>query len=141
MAVNVSHRTLPRDEIGVVIAALSDWEPVGSAAWQLHVGDVGWSLRLDDDAWTSMIHVWCVGSLVVAVGLLESPVLRLAIAPSALDDPAIAEAVTATASQLLPNGDAFVDGPRGIWRAQLATLAGKATPTRGCTCGGTCTNR
>jgi len=111
---------------------LAEWEPVNSGAWQMHVGDLGWALRLDSAAMAGGIYIWNVSGSgderSVAVGLLEGPVLRLAISPGAAWDASISDALIDDALQLLPDGEAYVDGPAGVWRLSLARLGWQADP-------------
>ncbi len=74
----------------------------------LHSGDIGWHLRLDDAELVDAFRVWSLDETAVAVGLVDDGVLRTAIAPASVGDPALAAAVAAEL-----DGMAYVDTPSG----------------------------
>ncbi|MGG5752296.1 GNAT family N-acetyltransferase [Zafaria sp. Z1313] len=85
---------------------------------QLHPGDVGWYWRFGAAATAAALRTWSRDGRLLAVGLLDGPgLLRLAIAPDARDDAALAERLALDASTpgagVLPEGEAFIEAPGG----------------------------
>ncbi len=108
------------------VAALRGWERPGDCGWQLHAGDIGWHLRNDDDQVDrTLLQLRDASGALAAVGLLDGPgLLRLALDPDHLHDPALATAVADAAEDRLGRAgtaEAYVDGPAAArWRAELA---------------------
>jgi ribosomal protein S18 acetylase RimI-like enzyme len=96
----VRHRLTPA-ETGPALRALCEWTPADAPGGGLHPGDVGWQLRFDD----AEILLWTVRDAAVAVGFLDSSVLRVTAAPGA-----DLEALAADAEQVLEAGEAWSDG-------------------------------
>lgn len=107
MSVLARHRLTPA-ETGPALRALCEWTPVNVPGGGLHPGDVGWQLRFDDAA----VFLW-VDVVPVAVGFLDSSVLRVTAAPDA-DLRALATDV----EELLEPGNDRCDGlPMPGWEA------------------------
>ena len=111
------------------VAALRGWERPGDCGWQLHAGDIGWHLRNDDDEVEgTLLQLRDASGALAAVGLLDGPgLLRLALEPDHLHDPALAAAVADAAEDRLGRAgtaEAYVDGPAA------ARLARRARPPR-----------
>lgn len=100
-----------------VVGALRDWQD-GGAPMQLHPGDVGWFWRFGTTATAAAVRTWHRDDEILAVGLLDGPVLlRLAIAPAAQRDEELArqlvDDVTAPERGVLPEGRVSVEAPMG----------------------------
>lgn len=111
------------DGLGEAVLALREWQHDG-APGQLHPGDLGWHWSYGAQATADAVRTWSRDGQLLAVGLLDSPaVLRLAVAPEAVEDEALARQLVADVDQpergVLPDGDVAVearfDGPiRGL---------------------------
>jgi ribosomal protein S18 acetylase RimI-like enzyme len=79
---------------------------------------VGWHLRLPDEHLADSLRVWEDGDRVLAAGLLDSGVLRLAVAPEARRSTELAEAMARECAV------DYVDAPDGTALRDLLTEAG-----------------
>ncbi len=96
-------------ELAFTLAPTLDaWTAVAPLRASLHSGDIGWHLRLDDADLVDVFRVWSLGETAVAVGFVDGGVLRTAVAPALVNDPALAEAVAAEL-----DGIAYVEAPCG----------------------------
>ncbi|HSN02785.1 MAG TPA: GNAT family N-acetyltransferase [Acidimicrobiales bacterium] len=84
-------------ELTRAVRDLADWQREGGPV-QLHPGDVGWFWRYGAAATAAAVRTWRRDGHVLAIGLLDGPVLRMGIAPEADDDEELARAVLADAS-------------------------------------------
>jgi hypothetical protein len=84
----------------------------------LHSGDVGWQLRLPDTHLDGCFRLWENGDGVLAAGLTDNGVLRLAISPEARDSAGLAEAIAESCDV------DYVDAPAGTALHDLLTAAG-----------------
>ena len=101
-----------------VLTALASWQEVGSV-FQLHPGDVGWQWRFGAEATADALRVWDLDGAIAAVGFVDGPTLRLALAPAYARDPGLADAVIAG----IPADVASVEAPQGtLVRERLASL-------------------
>ncbi|MDI1461510.1 GNAT family N-acetyltransferase [Catellatospora sp. KI3] len=100
MSALVRHQLTPA-ETGPALRALCEWTPVDAPGGGLHPGDVGWELRNDD----ASILMWTDGAAPVAVGFLDSHVLRVTVAPGA-----DLGALAADAERMFEPGDDSCDG-------------------------------
>lgn len=103
---------------------LRAWQVEGEPL-QLHPGDVGWGCRRGLGATAAALRTWRASGgegraagLLVAVGFLDEPdLLRLALAPTAVADPVVAEEVARSLADpdrgVLPAGETFVEAPVG----------------------------
>jgi hypothetical protein len=99
------------DALSEAVRVLREWQYDGVPV-QLHPGDLGWYWRFGAE---SAVRTWSRDGQILAVGLLDGPrLLRLAIAPDAQHDQALARQLLADLSQpergVLPQGDARTDG-------------------------------
>jgi ribosomal protein S18 acetylase RimI-like enzyme len=73
-------------ELSDVVRVVGAWQRDGAPV-QLHPGDLGWNWRFGPAATAAAIRTWSRDGEILAVGLVDSPVLlRLAIAPASGDD-------------------------------------------------------
>ncbi|WP_157248557.1 GNAT family N-acetyltransferase [Nonomuraea typhae] len=105
------------DGLGDVLRVLREWQ-YGEAPVQLHPGDVGWFWRFGAEKTAEATRTWSRAGEVLAVGLLDGEdLLRLAVAPEALRDEAlaqqVAEDVSADERGVLPGGKVYVEAPVG----------------------------
>jgi len=85
------------------MASMLDEVMVAMRAWQhdgppvpLHPGDLGWHWRFGEPAVAAALRTWRRGGELAAVGMVDSPgLLRLAVAPDARDDVALARRIAA----------------------------------------------
>src|SRR5215472_13661175 len=102
---------------------------------QLHPGDLGWHWRFGAEATAAAVRTWSRGGQILAVGLLDSPVLlRLAIAPEAQHDEELAQQMAADVTQ----------PERDVLPAEMYTSKRDSAPcSEGCCSmtGGTLTSR
>lgn len=90
---SIELKTPRPDELSGVLRALREWQHDGTGV-QLHPGDVGWFWRFGSSATAEALRVWSRDGAILVVGLLDGPdVLRLAMAPGALEDADAAEQV------------------------------------------------
>ena len=95
--VPISLTTPDPRELTRAVRDLADWQREGGPV-QLHPGDVGWFWRYGAAATAAAVRTWSRDGHVLAIGLLDGPVLRMGIAPEADDDEELARAVLADAS-------------------------------------------
>ena len=96
---------------------LREWQHDG-APMQLHPGDLGWYWRFGAEATAAAVRTWSREGRILAVGLLDGPgLLRLAIAPEAEHDEALAQRMVADVTRaergVLPQGDACIEARFG----------------------------
>lgn len=78
------------DDLGEVIDALRAWQ-VDAPTVPLHPGDLGWFWRFGAEATAAAVRTWRPDGRLAAVGLLDGPsLLRVAVAPDAVDDRGLA---------------------------------------------------
>jgi GNAT superfamily N-acetyltransferase len=81
-------------ELLLAADALASWQR-DDAPLQLHPGDLGWHSVSGLPATAAATRIWEQGDLPVAVGLLDGPdLMRLAFAPGAEDDEALARRIS-----------------------------------------------
>lgn len=100
------------DELGEAVRALRDWQYEGAPS-QLHPGDVGWQWRFGAETTAAAVRTWSRGGRILAFGLLDPDLVRLAIAPDARDDEELArrmaDDVTRPERGVLPGDRACVE--------------------------------
>lgn len=105
-------RTPAADDLPALIADLSAWQR-DDVAMQLHPGDLGWQQRGGADALADSLRAWQRDGSLVALGMLDGPVLRVAIDPALLADRALAEVLADdlgdAARGALPGDDASIE--------------------------------
>ena len=112
--------------LGEVVAVLREWQD-DAAPFQLHPGDLGWLWRFGAGATAAATRAWRRAGTILAVGQLDGQALvRVAIAPDAQQDEALARQLAADLSDpgrgVLPPGAAAVEAPPGaLLREVLAT--------------------
>ncbi|MER6345992.1 N-acetyltransferase family protein [Streptomyces sp. NPDC001595] len=111
------------DGLGEAVGALREWQYDG-APMQLHPGDLGWFWRFGAWATAAAVRTWRRDGRVLAVGLLDGPgLLRLTIAPHAQRDEELArrlvDDVTEPEREVLPEGKASIEAPRGALVREL----------------------
>ncbi|WP_372697046.1 GNAT family N-acetyltransferase [Arthrobacter sp. JSM 101049] len=104
-------------ELGTVVHALGQWQVDGTPL-QLHPGDVGWYWRTGAAATAAAVRTWSRDGRILAVGLLDGArQLRLAIAPDAQRDEALARQLVADVGEpqrgVLPAGRVDIEAPAG----------------------------
>ncbi len=100
-----------------VLATVAQWQ-LDEVPVQLHSGDLGWSFRFGAQATADAVRTWGHEGDVRAVGFVDSPgVVRLAVAPDADDDDALAGRLVADLTDpsvgLLPESEAVVEARSG----------------------------
>src|SRR4051812_36552325 len=90
------------------VRVLQEWQQEGAPV-QLHPGDLGWNWRFGAEETAAAVRTWSRAGRILAVGLVDSPVLlRLAIAPASGDDDELAGQIAADVPRpqpgLLPPG-------------------------------------
>ncbi|WP_407566098.1 GNAT family N-acetyltransferase [Streptomyces sp. 184] len=124
--------------VSLGVPAVGGLEGVGRVlgAWQdddghvqLHPGDLGWFRRFGAEATAAAVRTWSRGGEVLAVGLLDGPgLLRLGVAPGALEDGELARQVAEDASVpgrgVLPGGEVYVAAPPGALVRELLARGG-----------------
>ncbi|QBF46031.1 GNAT family N-acetyltransferase [Janibacter limosus] len=125
-------RTPSAGELAAITEEVGEWH-TDSTPFQLHPGDIGWFGWRGDEVTAAALRTWWRDGRLVAAGLLDGPgLLRLAVAPAAMTDPYVADAVASDIvhedGRALPAGEADVEAPSG------ATLR-DALVTRGWTSG------
>ncbi|WP_133976659.1 GNAT family N-acetyltransferase [Kribbella voronezhensis] len=105
------------DGLAGAAATLAQWQ-AEAAPVQLHPGDLGWFWRFGAERTAAATRVWERDGETVAIGLLDEPdLLRLAIAPEALEDDELAqqlvEDLVDPARGVLIEGRVYVESPTG----------------------------
>lgn len=72
-----------------VVGAVATWQHEGGPV-QIHPGDLGWHWRMGAEDLASALRVWRRDDQILAVGVADSDVIRLALAPSVDQDEAFA---------------------------------------------------
>ncbi|WP_125777314.1 GNAT family N-acetyltransferase [Antribacter gilvus] len=119
------------DLLGEAVGALRQWQREGTP-FQLHPGDLGWFRRFGAEATTAAVRTWSRGGRILVVGLLDGPtLLRLTIAPDALQDEELAQRLVDDVSQpgrgVLPEGRVNIEAPSTAVVQDLLAAAGWAT--------------
>ncbi|HXD28822.1 MAG TPA: GNAT family N-acetyltransferase [Arthrobacter sp.] len=114
--------------LSAVVDLLGHWQVEG-APLQLHPGDVGWYWRMGAEATAAAVRTWSRDGRILAVGLLDGArQLRLAIAPEAQHDLALARQLAADAGNprrgVLPAGEAAIEAPVGAVLRDLLAADG-----------------
>jgi GNAT superfamily N-acetyltransferase len=100
------------DQLGTVVEDLASWQQDGLPV-QLHPGDLGWAWRFGATTLADALRTWTVGNKTVAIGFVDdAPLIRMAVAPSADNDEAIAEVLVRD----------LEDPTRGIFDARRVTV-------------------
>lgn len=99
-----------------VTDAVADWQRDGGPV-QLHPGDIGWHWRFGAEELAGAVRVWRGDGQILAVGVVDSGVVRMALAPSADRDDAFATRLVADLSDpgrgVLPADDGAVEARFG----------------------------
>jgi GNAT superfamily N-acetyltransferase len=103
--------------LGEVAGKLGEWQYRGAAV-QLHPGDLGWFWRFGTERTADAVRVWKRDHEILAIGLLDEPdLLRLALAPAALDDAELAQQIVDDSSDpargVLIEGTVYLEAPEG----------------------------
>ncbi|HEX8094913.1 hypothetical protein [Jatrophihabitans sp.] len=92
-----------------VVMALASWQRDGLPV-QLHPGDLGWQWRFGADALADSLRVWSRDEEIVAIGLVDHGVIRMALAPSVNEDEDVARVLVRdledSSTGVLPAGSA-----------------------------------
>jgi ribosomal protein S18 acetylase RimI-like enzyme len=107
------HRPLGRVDAVAALLPLAEWTPATSTAGPLHPGDIGWFLRFDEAQVAAALRLWSDDTGPVAVTLLDTGVLRAALAPRAVHDQRLAEALADEWERLLGDDESWCDAPTG----------------------------
>ncbi len=99
------------DGLGEVVRALRAWQYEG-APMQLHPGDLGWHWRFGPEATAASTRTWSRDGRILAVGLVDSDSVRLAVAPDARNDEPLAQTMSRDVTQ--PERAGFASGNGGI---------------------------
>lgn len=110
-------RTPSADELAAITREVGEWH-TDSTPFQLHPGDIGWFGWRGDEVTAAALRTWWRDGQLVAAGLLDGPgLLRLAMAPAAMTDPDVADAIAGDIAhedgRALPAGEADVEAPAG----------------------------
>ncbi|QCR20012.1 GNAT family N-acetyltransferase [Agrococcus sp. SGAir0287] len=113
----------PAADLPALVDELAAWQR-DDAPLQLHPGDLGWQQRLGAEPLAASLRTWHLGDALVALGMLDGPVLRIAIEPRLQVDLALAQTLTDDLSDVdgaLPGADAAIEAPTGaVLHAVLA---------------------
>ena len=64
-----------------VVEAVASWQQDGGSV-QLHPGDLGWNSSFGADALARSLRVWRRDGLILAAGMVEDGLIRMALAPT-----------------------------------------------------------
>lgn len=110
--VSLDVSTPSTSQLGEIVRTLRQWQFDGGPI-QLHPGDLGWHWRFGAGRVASDLRVWRRAGTIVAVGLTEGRLIRLAIAPQAQSDERLARRMLADLTEpqrgVLPAGEADVE--------------------------------
>lgn len=120
------HEAAPAD-LDEIIATMSTWQEEGASV-QLHPGDLGWAWRFGAPALAATLRLWRRDGSLVAVGMVDPGLVRMAIAPSAGHDLEVAEQLVADLSDpargVLPAGAGAVEARVGAALRSLLAASG-----------------
>ncbi len=106
------------DQLGALVADLSSWQQDGLPI-QLHPGDLGWQWRFGSTVLAEALRVWIADDTTMAIGFInEASLIRMAIAPSADHDEALAQALV---RDLEDPARGILDGHKLIVEARFGT--------------------
>jgi GNAT superfamily N-acetyltransferase len=116
------------DGLAGLAGTLGEWQADGPVL-QLHPGDLGWFWRFGTERTAEAVRVWERDGEVLAIGMLDEPdLLRLAIAPGAVQDDELAEQLAADlvdpARGVLIEGEVYLEAPAGARVRDLLSKAG-----------------
>lgn len=114
-------------DMNAVVDVMGEWQVEGRPM-QLHPGDIGWYWRFGPARAAAAVRTWTRDGQVLAVGLLDGEdLLRVAMAPDALDDEELTHAMTTDIARpergVLPDGVVDVEAPAAALLQR--TLAGE----------------
>ena len=99
-----------------VVEAVASWQQDGGSV-QLHPGDLGWNSSFGADALARSLRVWRRDGLILAAGMVEDGLIRMALAPTVDRDESFAAQLLADLSDpergVLPAGSASVEARYG----------------------------
>lgn len=91
---------------------MREWQDDGTPV-QLHPGDLGWHWRFGAGTTASAVRTWSRGGRLLALGIVDDGLIRLAIAPDARHDEELARQMAADVDRpergVLPPGDGYVE--------------------------------
>jgi GNAT superfamily N-acetyltransferase len=104
------------DGLAGVAQKLAEWQRDGGPV-QLHPGDLGWFHRFGAEHTANSMRVWERDGETLAIGLLDEPdMLRLALAPTAVEDEELAQQLVADVVPergVLIEGTVYIEAPMG----------------------------
>lgn len=105
------------DGLAGLSGKLGEWQ-ADRPVLQLHPGDLGWFWRFGTERTAGAVRTWARNGQVVAIGMLDEPdLLRLAIAPEAMEDEELAEQLAADLVDpdrgVLIEGEVYLEAPAG----------------------------
>lgn len=102
-----------------IVETVAAWQQDGVPV-QLHPGDLGWNWSLGEDELAAALRVWRRGGQIVAMGMVDDDtgLIRLAIAPSVVDDDALAARLLADLSD---PGQGVLSAGAGTVEARFGT--------------------
>lgn len=110
-------------DLDQVVRALAEWRREG-VPMQLHPGDVGYHWQFGPEATAAALRTWRRDGRILAVGLIDGPELvRLAVAPEAREDEALARRMAEDVSRpehgVLKADKAYVEA---LWGGRFREL-------------------
>ncbi|MEV4262169.1 GNAT family N-acetyltransferase [Kribbella sp. NPDC049584] len=120
---SITLETATVDSLDQVVEAVASWQQDGGSV-QLHPGDLGWNSSFGADALARSLRVWRRDGLILAAGMVEDGLIRMALAPAVDRDESFAVELLADLSDpergVLPAGSASVEARYGAaFRALL----------------------
>lgn len=109
MAITLTTPTV--DELGEAVGVIREWQLEGLPV-QLHPGDFGWNWSTGVESFVGQTRMWSRDGQLVAIGMEDDNVLRLAIAPEADGDEGLAQQMLADMN----------DPERGVFTAGKAAV-------------------
>jgi hypothetical protein len=123
----IAVRTATTNGLGAVVMALASWQRDGLPV-QLHPGDLGWQGRFGADVLADSLRVWSRDGEIVAIGLVDGDVIRMALAPSVDQQDDVARVLVRhledSSTRVLPAGGATVEARFGQAFRSLLTSSG-----------------
>jgi len=120
-------RTATTNGLGAVVMALASWQRDGLPV-QLHPGDLGWQERFGADVLADSLRIWSRDEEIVAIGLVDGDVIRMALAPSVDQQDDVARVLVRdledSSTGVLPVGGATVEARFGQAFRSLLTSSG-----------------
>lgn len=121
-------RSIPSvPQLDAVVDTLGRWQR-DNAPVQLHPGDLGWNSLQGVEQTAAALRIWSHGGTMLALGLLNDELLRMALDPDLTEDDELARAIVADiedpSAGVLSTGSAAIEARGALRVSQLLLNSG-----------------